>query len=183
MQAPPPSPPRPPVGLLTPDRLYVWDGVGWTPTWGAGAWPPQGKRPRPTKRDWLGRIAWLSAVFVAANIGTALLTGNAHPSVALIASLAAAIVPLGLMGGWIRGRASWIEILVLAGLGAFTYVEFMFVGLSDDPVSCPGAADPASSCDIGFGIGGMIGAAMVYLPLLGSLALGKLARTRLFGRR
>ncbi|MGH7746007.1 MAG: hypothetical protein ACREQ5_14705 [Candidatus Dormibacteria bacterium] len=179
MQGSPPNAPTPPIGLLTPDRLYRWDGVGWVPTWDPR--PSQRQRQRATKRDWLGRVAWILVVFIAAQVGVALLTGNAHPEVPLLASLAAAVVPLGIMGGWLRSRGSWVELAILAAVAAWLYVVGIFVGLSSDPVACPGA--PATDCDIGFGLGGMIGAALAYLPLLASLALGKVVRARLFSRR
>lgn len=175
MQDPPGTPP-PPIGLLTPDGRHEWNGLGWVPTWNPQrALPP---RRRATKRDWLGRVAWVLVVFVVANIGVGLLTGNQHPSVALLVALAAAIVPLGLLGGWIRARATWLEIGLLAAMGAYLYVVGIFVGLSGDPVACPGA--PVTDCDLGFGIGGMIGAAVAFLPLLAALAAGKGIRTSLW---
>jgi len=169
----------PPLGLLTPDHLYRWDGVGWVPTWDPR--PAACQRRTATKRDWLARVTWILVVFIAAQVGVALLTGNAHPGVPLLTSLGAAVVPLGILGGWLRSRGSWLEVAILAGVGAWLYVVGIFVGLSDDPVACPGA--PATDCDMGFAVGGMIGSAMAYLPLLASLALGKVVRARLFGRR
>jgi hypothetical protein len=73
--------------------------------------------------------------------------------------------------GHIHRRGPWIDILILAGVGAGCLFLSLDVQWSSDPRAC--APGPESACDVSMGMGAAIVAAIWAVPLLAGAAVGR----------